>query len=123
MLESEITGASTRAAWAWLGALSAVTGHRGVPCETKDGWAGWDCSEFEMANGKTKGRENVLSVGREEAQELEDGHDESPPWVWRRPAARRGERTATKGGREGEGAIPLEQHVDEDFVLRERKEA
>ena len=45
----------------------------------------------EMANCKTNGHENVLSVRREEAQEQENGRDEGPPWVWRCPAARRGE--------------------------------
>ena len=65
-------------------------GHRGAPCETKYGWGG-TFTESERATGKTRGHENVFSVEREEAQEQEKGHDEGPPWVWRCPAARRGE--------------------------------
>ena len=100
MLENEITGASTRAAWAWLGALSAVTGHRGVPRELrnqKSKTAGRD-GTCRWLMAKPKAARTFSLLGREEAQEQKNGHDEGPPWVWRCPAARRGEVRRLRGG-------------------------
>ena len=88
-----------------LGAISVVTGLAVYLAKPKTAGVVGLAARDEMANCKTNGHANVLSVGREEAQEQENGHDEGPPWVWRCPAARRGEGRRL---REGEGgAVPL----------------